>query len=140
MTLKLIIKKLELADDRFITRDTLKKYCKELGMKYEVAIRYLTTYKCLERVLRGIFYIRSIEERKMDKLNIAPMQAITRALEIKGVKNWYFGLESALKIEHLTHEHIAVETIINDCISRPHPFTIMGLKIKFVKIHKKLTT
>ena len=140
MTLKLIAEKLERSEDKFITRDAIKKYCKALGMEYGPTIRYLTSYNHLERILRGIFYIRSLEERKRGKLDISPLEAISKALAIKGVKEWYFGLESALKLENLTHEHIAVETIINDRVFRPRTFTIMGLRVRFVKIHKRLAS
>ncbi|MBW2976649.1 hypothetical protein KY347_04345 [Candidatus Woesearchaeota archaeon] len=63
---------------------------------------------------------------------------VKEALRIKGVKNWYFGLESAVKLNNLTHEYFAVETAINDSIFRPRAIGILGTKVKFIKISKEL--
>ena len=139
MTLKLIVRKLELSDKKFITREELKEYCKKLSLDYYVAIRYLTHYKYLIRILRGIFYIRSIEERKLNKTDINYLEAIKEALKIKGIKNWYFGLSTALKLNNLTHEYFTIDYVINDKLFRAKPFSILGYKIKFIKISSKLT-
>ena len=140
MTLRLIVKKLELSDKKFITREEIREDCKKLSLDYYVAIRYLTHHKYLIRILRGIFYIKSIEERKLNKTNINHLEAIKEALKIKGVKNWYFGLSTALKLNNLTHEYFAIDYVINDKIFRAKPFLILGYKIKFIKINPKLTS
>ncbi len=137
MVLRLLVRKLELTDKRFITRKELKSYCKELKLDYYTAIRYLTSNSYLIRILRGVFYIKSIEERKLKKININYIDALKEALKIKDVK-WYFGLESAIKLNNLTHEYFAIETIITDSMFRPRPIEILGTKIKFVKISKNL--
>jgi hypothetical protein len=140
MTLKLIVEKLELSDKKFITREELREYCKKLSLDYYVTIRYLTHYKYLVRILRGIFYIKSIEERKLNKTDINYLEAIKEALKIKGVRNWYFGLSTALKLNNLTHEYFTIDYVINDKIFRAKPFFILGYKIKFIKINSKLTS
>lgn len=138
MTLKLIVRKLELSDKKFITREEIREYCKKLSLDYYVVIRYLTHYKYLIRILRGIFYIKSIEERKLNKTDINYLEAIKEALKIKGVKNWYFGLSTALKLNNLTHEYFTIDYVINDKLFRVRPFLIFGYKIKFIKIKPKL--
>lgn len=138
MTIKLIVKKLELSNKKFITREELREYCKKLSLDYYVVIRYLTHYKYLIRILRGIFYVKSIEERKLNKININYLDAIKEALKIKGVKNWYFGLSTALKLNNLTHEYFAIDYVINDKIFRAKPFFILGYKIRFIKINSRL--
>ncbi len=139
MTLKLIVRKLELSDKKFITREELKEDCKKLSMDYYATIRYLTHYKYLVRILRGIFYVKSIEERKLNKVNINYFEAIKEALKIKGVKNWYFGLSTALKLNNLTHEYFTIDYVISDKLFRIKPFLILGYKIRFIKINPKLT-
>src|SRR3989344_4089405 len=139
MTLKLIVKKLEFSDKKFITREEIREYCKKLSLDYYVTIRYLTHYKYLIRILRGIFYIKSIEERKLNKTNISHLEAIKEALKIKGIKHWYFGLSTALKLNNLTHEYFAIDYVINDKIFRAKPFPILGYNIKFIKIPPLLT-
>lgn len=138
MTLRILVKKLELLRRKFIIREELKSYCKGLKLDYSTSIMYLTSNNYLVRILRGIFYVKSIEERRLSKMDISFEEAISEALRIKGVKEWYFGLESAIKLNNLTHEHFAVETIVSDKISRPNPFKIMGRSVRFVKLNKKL--
>ena len=138
MTLKLIVKKLELSNNKFITRNTIRGYCKELHLDYYTVIRYLTSNDYLIRILRGIFYIKSIEERRLKKIDISCSDAIKEAFKIKGIKNWYFGLESAIKLNNLTHEYFAIETIITDAIFRPRPIDILGVKVKLIKINESL--
>ncbi len=140
MTLKLIVKKLQLSKNKFITREEIKNYCKEIHIDYYVAIRYLTHNNYLVRILRGIFYIKSIEERKLNKIDINHFLAIKEALKIKGVDNWYFGLETALKLNNLTHEYFTVDYVVSDKIFRAKPISILNHKVKFVKLTHRLTS
>lgn len=140
MTLRLLVKKLELLNKKFITREELRKYCKELKIDYYTAIRYLTLNEYVIRILRGIFYVKSFEERGLKKIDISYGDAIKEALNIKGIKHWYFGLESAIKLNNLTHEYFTIETIMTDSIFRPKPIEILGVKVKFIKLIKKLFT
>lgn len=138
MTYKLLIRKLYLEDEKFITSDHIRKYCKILKMDYNTVIRYLTHYRYLERIFKGIFYILSVEERKFNKFDISYRGAVAKALDIKGVKNWYFGLETAVKMNNLTHEFFVIDYIISDTIFRAKPIGIMGNKMKFVKLKPEL--
>lgn len=128
---------ISIENKRIITREEIKKYCKTLEADYYPMINYLLGNKYLVRILRGIFYINDLEERK-SKPKISFYDAITKALEIKGIKNYYFGLESAIKLNNLTHEYFTIDYIINDKIKRPKPIDILGHKTKFLKIKPKL--
>jgi len=141
MSYKLLVRKIEMDEKKtkFIVRDTIKEYCRALKLDYHSAIRYLLSNKYLVRVLRGIFYIKSIEERKLNKIDINYLEALKKALEIKGVKNWYFGLETALKLNNVTHEYFSEDFVVSDSIYRAKAFDILGYKIKFLKIKKDLT-
>jgi hypothetical protein len=119
MKYSLIVKKLNLDGKEFIGADLLKDYSGKVGLKYEDVVRYLLTNKYIHRIMRGIFYVPSIEERKLKKIGISIYDAIANAMEMKGVSNWYFGLESALKF-------------------RSTAFPILGRKVKFVKLKKEL--
>lgn len=138
MTLKLLVRKLYLSEKRFITRKDLKSLCNKLKIDYYTAINYLLRNSYLIRILRGIFYIKSVEERKFDKTNINYFEAIKEALKLKNIKNWYFGLETAIKLNNLTHEYFATDYIINDKIFRPKPIPVLGHKIKFIKLKRTL--
>ena len=140
MTFKLLVRKLYMDEKNFIKSDLIREYCKKLNMDYYTAIRYLTHHKYLIRILRGIFYKPTIEERKFDALNINHLDAIDKALKIKNIKNWYFGLETAVKLNNLTHEHFATIYVVNDKIFRAKSFIILGNRIKFIKLKKELFT
>ena len=53
---------------------------------------------------------------------------------MKNVKNWYFGLYTALKLNNMTHETFAIDYVVNDMIFRAKPMKIAGCKFKFVKV------
>ncbi|MEN6379813.1 MAG: hypothetical protein ABFD15_09585 [Methanofastidiosum sp.] len=134
MNYALLVKKLNTEDKRYISSELIKKYSNSLDIPYFDAIVYLTRNKYLYTILRGIFYNPTIEERKLKRINVNHMEAISEALFKKGVTNWYFGLESALKMNNLTHEFYTLDTIINDKIFRKNPITVLGNKIRFIKV------
>lgn len=138
MTFKLLIKKMYLDEKKFIERSLIKEYCKKLNLDYYPTIGYLMNNKYLIRILRGIFYIPSIEERKLDKLNINYLEAIKEVLKIKNIKNYYFGLETAIKLNKLTHEYFVIDYVVSDKIFRAKPIKILGHKIRFIKLKRGL--
>jgi hypothetical protein len=138
MTYALLIKKLERSGGKYLTREELKALSKELGLGYYPVINYLGTNKYLLRVMRGVFYVKSIEERKLGRLDVSYLEAIKEALALKKVGNWYFGLETAASLGNLTHEYFTTTFVISDAIGRPKPFEILGHKVKFIKVSKKL--
>ncbi|MDO8627255.1 MAG: hypothetical protein Q7K42_02215 [Candidatus Diapherotrites archaeon] len=107
-------------------------------MPYIKAIRYLYLYKYLARIVRGFFYIPTIEERKFKTSRVNFYEAISKAIEYKKVKNWYWGMETAIKMNAITHEVFMIDYIISDTIFRPKPINILGHMVKFVKLNKKL--
>ena len=125
-------------DKKIITSDELKSYCAILKITYLDAIKYLIRHKYLHRIMRGIFYNPSIHERKMGGFDMTYREAIIKSLEIKGVKNWYFGLESAIKLNNLSHEFFVVDYILNDTIARTKSLEVFGNKVRFVKIKPEL--
>lgn len=138
MTLKLIVEKLARDNKKFILSNEIKNYCRKLSLDYLPTIKYLIRNKYLARVFRGIFYIYSIEERKLGKSEMNFSEILKNALEIKGVKNWYFGLETGLKFNNLTHEYFTIDYVLNDKLFRAKPITIMGRKVKFYKLSLKM--
>ena len=138
MTLKLIVEKLARDNKKFILADEIKDYCRKLSLDYLPTIKYLLRNKYLARVFRGIFYVYSIAERKLGKSEMNSFEILKEALKIKGVKNWYFGLETGLKFNNLTHEYFTIDYVINDKIFRAKSMIIMGRKIKFYRLSSKM--
>ncbi len=138
MSYALLARKLLLKRDRYVSDGELKSDCKTIGISYTNAIKYLDKNKYIRRVLRGFFYVPSIEERKLHSSLPNVYEAIVRGMEYKKAKNWYFGLETAIKWAGITHEVFTIHYVISDKIFRPKPITILGSRIKFVKLKKNL--
>lgn len=134
----LLLKKLHIQKTEFITSSTLKNYCKKFKLDYENTIRYLIRQGYLIRIFKGIFYVKNPEEIKLGTLKYSHMELIAKGLELKKVKNWYYGLHSALKLNNMTHETFAIDHVMNDEISRPKPINITGYKIKFHRVTPKI--
>jgi len=138
MKSSILLKKLYLEKNEFITSEMFKRYCKEFEMDYENTIRYFIRMGYLIRIFKGIFYLRGIEEIKLGKTKYSYRDIIAKGLELKDVKNWYFGLYSALKMNNMTHESFLIDHILNDTLFRPNPMEIMDYKVEFHRISSKL--
>ncbi|MDO8538001.1 MAG: hypothetical protein Q7S21_03900 [archaeon] len=134
----LLARKLLLRKERFISSVEIKEECAKLKMPYVKAIKYLYLYSYLLRIVRGFFYIPTVEERKLNTGGPNFYEAISRAMIYKKVKNWYWGLETAIKMNAITHEFFTIDYVVSDTIFRSKSFKILGRKIKFVKLSKKL--
>ena len=130
----------KLKNKRIITRNELREECKILKISYYSMINSFLGNHYLTRILRGIFYVNNLEERKRKMSDISFYNAISEALKLKGVTNWYFGLESAIKLNNLTHEYFTLDYLISDKLKRPRAIEILGHKVKFLAIKKELTT
>ncbi len=138
MTIKFLVKKLHLEGKEFVTTEDMATYCKSLKMNRRNAIRYLLKEKHLIRIFRGIFYIRTFDEIKLGRSKYSHLELVSKGMELKGVKNWYFGLYTALKLNNLTHEHFTVDYVLNDKIFRAKPIEIAGYKFRFLKLKPEL--
>ncbi len=138
MSFELLVRKLLMDKERYLSEEKLKAHCKKLGISYVSAIKYLGKYHYTKRIVRGFFYVPTIAERKLKTDGPSPFEAITKAMEYKKVKNWYFGLETAIKISAITHEYFTIDYVVSDNIFRPKPIDILGRRVKFVKLNKKL--
>lgn len=66
-----------------------------MGLNYKIAIRHLVSRGYLIRIFKGIFYIKYLDEVKLDKSKYSNLELVAKGLELKGVKKWYFGLYTA---------------------------------------------
>ena len=140
MAYSILVRRVLLRNERYITNEELKEICVKLKLSYHNAINYLLPNKYIYRIVKGFFYVPSIEERKLSSKVADVFEAVAKAMDYKGVKNWYFGLETAIKNSNITHESFSIDYVISDKIFRPKPITILGRKVKFVKLKKELLT
>jgi predicted transcriptional regulator of viral defense system len=138
MKTDILLRKLRMENKEFATSKELRAYCKSLRLDYDIAIRHLVPRGYLVRILKGIFYVKSLEELELARSKYTHLELVARGLELKNVKHWYFGLHTALKLNNMTHETFAVEDVINDKLFRAKPFTIAGYKFKLSRLSPSL--
>jgi hypothetical protein len=68
------------------------------------------------------------------------MELVARGLAVRGVKNWYYGLSTALVLNNMTHERFNVDYVINDNIQRNSSMSIAGHEFIFKKVKPELFT
>ncbi|MEK6974532.1 MAG: hypothetical protein AABW41_04835 [Nanoarchaeota archaeon] len=88
-------------------------------------------------IFRGIYYLRSYEEKKLNSLKYSSYEILALGLDKKGVK-WYFGLNTSLKFLDLTHEVFPINIVVNDKFNRIKPVKIAGSSFFFVKLKPSL--
>lgn len=112
-----------------------------LGNKYKLnnfkLRKLLLNGKYLVTIFRGIYYLKSYEEKKFNSLKYSPYELLSLGLEKKGIK-WYFGLNTALKFLNLTHEVFPVNIVINDKFNRTKPMKIADSTFFFIKLKPSL--
>ncbi|MFO7991816.1 MAG: hypothetical protein R6U61_05935 [Thermoplasmata archaeon] len=133
-----VLKKLHMEDKEFVTSEEIKSYCSTFDINYYNTIRNLLSRGYLLRIFRGIFYVKTLEEVKFGKTKYSHLDLVSRGMELKGVSAWYFGLNTALKMNNATHEHFTVEHVLNDSIFRRDSMEIAGHEFKFTKLKKEL--
>jgi predicted transcriptional regulator of viral defense system len=136
--MSLLIKKLRIDGKNLVTAEELKGLCRSLGIDHTEAVRYLMKHGHLVRIFRGIFYIKTLEEEEIGRTHYSPYELVAKGLDLKGVKNWYFGLSTALKLNNMTYEHFSVDYVVSDRLFRAKPVGIAGYKFKFVKLAPNL--
>jgi len=138
MKTSLLLKKLYLDKKEFISSNELEKYCYKFNMSYEDTVRYFIRRGYFIRVFKGIFYVKTLDEIKLGKTKYNHLELVGKGLEIKGVNNWYFGLNSAFKLNNMTHEEFTIDDVINDRLFRGKVIEIVGYKFRFHKVSTDL--
>ena len=134
----ILLKKLRIDNREFVTSVELRGYCRRMKINYNSAIGHFITRGHIIRIFKGIFYVKSLDEMKLGKTKYSHLELVAKGLELKGVKNWYFGLYTALKLNNMTHEYFSIDYVVNDKILRVNPMKIAGHKVHFLKLKSSL--
>lgn len=120
-------------DRRMVTSKEIGEMAREISKDPDQVIDYLQSNDYIVRVLRGIFYVKSHEERGRGVLERSLYEIVAMALEVKGVRRWYFGLETALKLNLMTHEYFVVDHVLTDSYRTTKTIRIMGTAFRFIR-------
>ena len=119
-----------------VDKRELEKICKKFNAKSERTTNFMITYGYLIRILRGLYYVKTIEEFKFNHaLNI--YKIISLGMDKLKIR-WYFGLYTALKFNKATHEYFDTIFVLNNKIFRPKEIRIANEKVKFIKLKEIL--
>jgi predicted transcriptional regulator of viral defense system len=121
---------------KVINKKEVERVCNKFRIPSESTINYMINYGFFVRILRGLYYVKTIEEFKLKKTTDV-YKLISLGMEKMKV-NWYFGLYTSLRLNGLTHEFFTTIFILNDKIFRPKEIKISGEKVKFIKLKSKL--
>jgi predicted transcriptional regulator of viral defense system len=135
-----LLRRLRIENKEFVTTDELKAYCKSMKLNHPTVLRYFAMRGYVLRVFRGIYYVRTVEELELGRSRYNHLELVAKGLGLKDVKNWYFGLHTALKLNNMTHENFTVEDVINDKLFRAKPIIIAGYRFKFTKVLPSMIT
>ncbi len=133
-----LLKKFYINGKELVTSDEIKEYCNFLNLKYENVISYFISRGYLSRIFRGIFYVKSLEELKFGKRKYSYLELVKKGLELKKIKNWYFSLYTALKLNNVTHEYFTIDYVISENMYRSKLINIENRKFKFIKLKPDL--
>ncbi len=129
----MIIRTLINKDKKFVLSEDIKELCEKYKLDYRKTKVILLNKGFIKPILRGIFYVKDFNEKKIGVLKYSPDELVAKGLETKGIKNWYFGLRTGLKFLNVTHEYFTREWILNDAMKRV-PRAFAGVTYEFVKI------
>jgi len=121
---------------KVITRKELEEICKRFGESSEYIVNYYLSQGYLIRILRGVYYVKTLEEYKFGKTP-DPMTLIAKAMNKLNLK-WYFGLYTALRLNGATYEYYSRIFLVTPVITRPRPVTVLGERVQFVKLKESL--
>lgn len=133
-----LLKKFYIEGKEFIKSSEIKEYCEYFNLNYNNVIRYFISRGYLLRIFRGIFYVKNLEELKFGLKKYSNLELVSKGLDLKGIKNWYFGLYTALKLNNMTHEYFTINYIISENLYRNKPININSIKFKFIKLKPNL--
>ncbi len=132
----IIWKKLIIDSKKIITSEEILEIANSLNKRAERSLIYLQEEGYITRILRGIFYIKNPNERERGYFESSIYEMIAMALAVKGVKKWYFGLETALKLNNMTHEYFDVNYVFTDSYMTSKIIKILDTNFLFFKRKK----
>lgn len=119
---------------KFITSETLKKYCRDLYYNHRLVSNYLISRRFLVNILDDIYYVKTIDEVNKDIIKYSILEIVGKALKHKSVKNWYYGLYTALELINNDYENQEEYIyLINNRFLKRKPMKILGKKFRFLR-------
>jgi hypothetical protein len=137
--MKRVLEKLRQDKKEFINAEELKDYCDRLYFNYKTSSNYLISRGYLVNIFENIYYVKSKDEVRNKKINFSLLELVAKSLKLKNVKNWYFGLYTALNLMKLEYDNQDENFyVINDQLLNNSPTVILGKKFRFLRFKNAL--
>lgn len=120
-----------------VTKSELDKLASRLNKNPKNTIDHLVRGNYLTPLFRGTYRVNTPAEVRLGVPERNHLELFAVGAREKGLRHWYFGLHTALRLNGLTHEYLTVETVINDKLYRPKGIEIGG---RLFILHKWNTT
>ncbi|MCI0496919.1 MAG: type IV toxin-antitoxin system AbiEi family antitoxin [Thermoplasmata archaeon] len=133
MRASLVWERLLVEGRRIVTSNEIAGLSEFVSRDGADVIDYLQQNGYIVRILRGIFYVMSMDERGRGKYDHSLHEMVAMALERKGVANWYYGLETALKFNAMTHEYFMIDHVLTDSYRTTKVIRIMNADFEFIR-------
>ena len=133
----LIWRRLLVQNKKIVTSKEIEKLAEELGKDKKRSLYYLQEEEYIARIIRGFFYVKNFEERQQKTFNSSIYEMVAGALRKKKVEKWYFGLETALKFNNLTHEYFTIDYVLTGSYRTTKIIKILDTRFQFLKRSKK---
>jgi len=119
-----------------VRKTNIENVCKKFETDPKYFINYMASYGYLVRIVNEVYYVKTSDEFSLKK-SIDVHKIISLGLtELK--VNWYFGLNTALRMNGITHEYSDTVFVVNDKIYRNKEVRIAKSRVKFIKISPRL--
>ncbi len=128
MNIPAIWKKLIVEGRRIVTSNETMELAAKVGKEGNRSLRYLNEHGYIARILRGVFYVRSADERERGLTERSTFELVAEAIDLKSVKRRCFGMEIALKLNGMTHEYFAIDSVVADSFRTTKVIGILGTK------------
>lgn len=119
-----------------VRRVSIESICEKFRANPTNTINFMISYGYLIRILRGLYYVKTLEEFTLKK-TMDIYRVLSLGLNELKVK-WYLGLYTALRFNGVTHEFPDAIFILNDEIFRPKEVNVGGEKVRFIKLSPSL--
>ena len=133
----MIWKKLIVEDRKIVISSEIQNLARKLSKEPIRSLKYLQEHGYIYRIFKGIYYVKNPNEREKSFFEDSVYEIVAKGLKIKGVKHYYFGLETALKINNMTHEYFTVNFVITDSYRTTKIINILDTKFHFLKWNQK---
>jgi len=141
MTINKVLDKLWQDGTEFVSLNKLKKESKEFYYNYNTMINYLTSRGFLFKILKNTYYVKSQDELNSSDKNMkyTSLELVSRALKFLNVKNWYFGLYTALKIYDINPKKNSIDYLIcNNTITPYNKIKVFNREFKIIRLKRSL--